>query len=142
MATINKEESPIALLTWFAKIKRSGSAIEIINPIKIPKIITLIIFSDFAIKSPIYVPIFEIERLIPVRKIERPKIIPTHPIKNFIIILFSTGLNKFKIKTKTAMGTTALEFCFISSLNIIITSFCFIIFIFHILIFCITKEAI
>ena len=100
LLTIIKEGSPIALLTWFAKIKRSGFAMEIINPINIPNIITFKIFSDFAIKSPIHDPILEIERSTPVKNIESPKITPIHPIRKFTINLLFTGLNKLSTKTK------------------------------------------
>lgn len=44
IVTIRKDFIPKDDVTWFASIKRSGSAIEIIKPIKIPNIITLIMF--------------------------------------------------------------------------------------------------
>ena len=55
--TINWDFIPMAPETSLAKIKRSGSAIDMVKPIKIPNIITFIILENLAKNSPIIVPI-------------------------------------------------------------------------------------
>lgn len=122
--TIRKGDIPIDLLTWLASINKSGSAIEIIKPIKIPNIITFIILSNLPKKSPIMVPIFETDRSTPYRKIERPRITPRDPSVNLISKSVERPTKKFNMYTKITIGRTALVLSLIFSKNIY-CSLCF-----------------
>lgn len=85
-------ERPRTYVIWLARINKSGSAIDIINPINIPKIITFQILSKRPKKSPIIVPILEIDRSTPDRKIERPMITPKEPRRKLISRLALTPI--------------------------------------------------
>ena len=113
----------MADVTSPASIKRSGSAIEIVKPIKTPKTITFISLSNLPRKSPIIDPISDTEISTPVRKTPSPTITPTHPKKKLIRSPFSTPTKKFKITTKIAMGITDLDMFLISSKKIMLTFF-------------------
>lgn len=84
IATINQEFRDSASETSLERIIKSGSAIDIINPRKSPNISTLLILSNLPKKSPIIVPILEIERSMPDRNIESPRITPNDPKINLI----------------------------------------------------------
>ena len=103
----------MAWVIWLAKINRSGSAIEITNPIKIPNITTFMILSNLAKKSPIIEPILEIERSTPDKNIDRPTMTPKDPRANFISKSLASPTKKLRTKTKTTMGKTALVFSLI-----------------------------
>ena len=97
-----------------AKINRSGSAIEITNPIKIPNITTFMILSNLAKKSPIIEPILEIERSTPDRKIESPMMTPKDPRINFISKSLANPTKKLRIKTKKLwQNSLSVFFCII-----------------------------
>ena len=72
-------------LISLARIKREGSATEIIKPINIPNIITWLILVNLPKKSPTLAPISDMDRSTPVKNIESPRITPRHPNKNLII---------------------------------------------------------
>ena len=55
--TINWDFIPMAPSTSLAKIRRSGSAIDMVKPIKIPNIITFTMLENLARNSPIIDPI-------------------------------------------------------------------------------------
>ena len=113
----------MADVTSPARIKRSGSAIDMVKPIKTPKTITFIILSNLARNSPIIAPISDTDISTPVRNTPRPMITPRHPNKKLTKSLLSTPTKKFKITTRMAMGTTDLDVFFISSINIRLTLF-------------------
>ncbi len=64
------------------------------------------------------VPIFDIDRSTPDRKIERPRITPRDPRVNLISKAFETPTKKFNMYTKITMGKTALVLSFMFSKNI------------------------
>ena len=84
IATINQEFRQSASETSLARINKSGSAIDIINPRKSPNISTLLILSNLAKKSPIIVPILDTDRSMPDKNIESPRITPNEPKINLI----------------------------------------------------------
>lgn len=86
----------MAVMTSPASIKRSGSAIDIVKPIKTPKTITFIILSNLARNSPIIEPISDTDISTPVRNTPRPRITPTHPKKKLTKSLLSTPTKNSK----------------------------------------------
>lgn len=113
----------MADVTSPARIKRSGSAIYIINPIKTPNTITLISLSNFARNSPIIELISDTEISTPVRNTPKPMITPRHPKKKFTKSPVSTPTNKFNTITRMAIVTTDLAVFLISSINKKLTFF-------------------
>ena len=71
------------------------------------------ILSNLAKKSPIMLPIFEIERSTPDKKIESPMMTPKDPRTNFISKSLANPTKKLRIKTKKTIGKTALVFSFV-----------------------------
>ena len=59
------------------------------------------------------VPIFEIERSTPDKNMDKPRITPKDPRRKLISKELSIPTKKFRIKTKTTIGKTALVFSFI-----------------------------
>lgn len=119
ITTIVQEDKSIAWLIWLERISKSGSAIDIIKPIKIPNKITLMILSKRPRKSPIIDPIFDMDKSIPVKNIDRPNITPRDPRIKLISKLLLTPTNIFKINTRITIGRTALVFSFTLSKNIV-----------------------
>jgi len=75
-----------------------------------PNSTTLKILLNLAKKSPIIVPIFEIERSIPDKNIDNPSITPRDPKRKLISKKLPTPPKKLSINTKTTIGRTALVF--------------------------------
>lgn len=121
--TIIWVDTPMADVTSPARIKMSGSAIDIVKPIKTPNTITLISLSNLARNSPIIEPISDTEISTPVRNTPKPMITPRHPKKKFTKSPVSNPTNKFNITTRMAIGTTDLAVFLISSINIKLTFF-------------------
>ena len=113
IATVIHGEIPMAWVTWLARISKSSSAIDIIKPMNIPNITTFIILSNRPKKSPIIVPILEIERSTQDKNMERPIITPKDPRVNLIRRFVEIPTKKFRINTKIIIGTTALVFSLI-----------------------------
>ncbi|ABS40583.1 hypothetical protein CBF_3019 [Clostridium botulinum F str. 230613] len=96
-----------------ARMCKSGSAIEIINPSIKPEITIFHILFVFAMIDPIKLPIGVIPISTPSKKIDNPIIIRPAPMRNLEINVMLRGVKvKFSINTITIIGRTAYDTSF------------------------------
>lgn len=102
------EISPdVTELIWFARICKSGSAIDMKKPSNKPATATIQILFDFVIADPIVLPIGVIPLSTPIKKIVSPITINAAPMRNRTSKGVGIGVRvEFNIKTITVIGRT------------------------------------